>query len=90
MVKKKIKDKEEKTPQKKTKIASASSVDIDVFSISELLEMKKLKPFNAIGFLEYYKLTEVFKKEFESGEASVKFSEGEFEDMYNRYLQREI
>lgn len=72
-----------KTKQKNKEI-------VEEFSISELLEMNQIKPLYAVGFLDYYGLTEDFKKEFETEEVMTKFSEKEFSDMYENYMKREI
>lgn len=93
--KKKNEDKIEKPPQKKTTKKPKTSIkedkiEIEKFPLSELLGKYKIKPLKAVGFLTYYGLDEVFKKEFESQENIIEFSEGEFEDMYKRYIEREI
>lgn len=92
MGKKKTEEKEDKPSPKKTVKSVQKNVVIDVekYSISELLEMNKLKPLNAVGFLNYYGLVEDFRKEIENKESVVKFSKGEFDDMYERYNKREI
>lgn len=94
MVKKKSEEKKEKpSPKKNIKTANVieeNNVDIEKFSISELLEKKGIKPLKAVGFLNYYGLEDVFRKEFENKGVVVKFSEGEFDDMYKRYIEREI
>ena len=76
MAKKKKEDKEEKLSEE--------------YSISFLLEKNNVKPLYAVGFLEYYDLSEDFKKEFEIGEVNKKFSEEEFNKMYKEYIEREI
>ena len=90
MVKKK--KEEEKTPQKKTnkKTVNEVGITIEKYPISKLLEKNKINSFNAVGFLNYYGLSEDFRLEFETGKSVNKFSEAEFEDMYERYLEREI
>lgn len=93
MVKKKNEDKKEKPSQKKTmksEIVTEDTIKIEKFSISELLAKNSIKPLNAVGFLNYYGLEDDFRKEFESGKKLTEFSEGEFEDMYKRYIEREI
>lgn len=90
MVKKK-EDKKNKPSQKTTKSKVIYDViDVDMFSISELLEKNKIKPINAAGFLNHYGLTEQFMREVENNEQIIKFSESEFSDMYERYLERKI
>lgn len=93
MVKKKNGDKKEKPSVKRTtkkdKIEEVV-VDIEKYSITELLEKNKIKPLHAVGFLSYYGLTDDFRREFENGIITNKFSEGEFKDMYKRYNEREI
>lgn len=92
MVKKKKEEKTEKTLKKKTinekTNVKRKDIEIEKFSISELLEKNNIKPLNAVGFLNYYNLSEEFKKEFETRQAVVKFSEGEFNNMYERYIKR--
>lgn len=94
MVKKKSEEKKEKTVPKKTtkpKIDVGSlGMEIKQFSISELLQKHKIKPLDAVGFLNYYGLTEEFKNEFETNEVKTKFSDGEFSDMFERYMKRGI
>lgn len=93
MVKKKNEEKKEKPSQKKpvkTNKIEDANVEIEEFSIAELLAKKSIKPLNAVGFLNYYGLDEDFKKEFENRIVINKFSEGEFDDMYKRYMKREI
>ena len=94
MVKKKSEEKKEKTVPKKTVKPKADinslGMEVKKFSLSELLQKNKIKPLNAVGFLNYYGLTENFNKEIENREVSVKFSEGEFNDMYERYMKRGI
>lgn len=94
MVKKKSEEKKEKTVPKKTirpKVDVKSiGMEVKKFSLSELLQKHKIKPLNAVGFLNYYGLAEEFKNEFESNEVNVKFSDGEFNDMYERYMKRGI
>jgi len=90
MAKKKKEEIKEKPSLKKTDDSKGVNIEIEKFSISELLEKYNIKPLNAFGFLNYFGLTEDFKKEFETKKANVKFSEGEFNDMYERYMKREI
>ena len=91
MVKKKSEDKKEKPAPKKTaKTSNDEVIVVEKYSISELLESNKVKPLDAVGFLNYYGLTENFKKEIEYGEVIVRFSKGEFNDMFERYIKREI
>ena len=93
MVKKKNEEKKEKTVPKKTmkKVdVGISGKEIEKFSLSELLQKHKIEPLNAVGFLNYYGLTEEFKKEFEGNDTNVEFSNGEFNDMYERYMKRGI
>lgn len=93
MVKKKNEDKKEKPSVKnsikKDKIEEVV-IDIEKYSITELLEKNKIKPLHAVGFLNYYGLTDDFRREFENNVVITKFSEGEFKDMYERYNKREI
>lgn len=74
----------------KVNIQKTAPINIEKYSISELIEEYKIKPVDAVAFLNYYGLSEQFKKEFESNESEIKFSEGEFEDMYKRFMEREI
>lgn len=91
MAKKKKEEVKEEVPQKPNKIQlNEGVVEIEKFSISELLEKNEIKPRSAVGFLEYFGLTGQFKKEFETGEVEIMFSEGEFDDMFERYMKREI
>lgn len=90
MAKKKNEEKKTKTSSKIEKTIPKADVNINKYSLYELLEMKKIKPLNAVGFLNYYGLADSFKKEFEDNDVIVKFSEGEFDDMYERYIKREI
>ena len=92
MAKKKKEEKEEETPKKKPvqKKKEEGKINIKKFSISELLENYQINPLNAVGFLNYYGLSEEFKKEFETKEKVVEFSESEFENMYKRYIERKI
>lgn len=91
MVKKK-KEEGKQTPQKKTSKNNSKEVSINIekYSLSELLKKHRINVLNTVGFLNYYGLNEDFKLEFETGESKNKFSEGEFEDMYKRYIEREI
>jgi len=91
MVKKKKETKKEK-PSPKTKVnkIEEKTIEFDEYSISELLEKNRIKPLNAVGFLNYYGLTEDFRKEVEENICINKFSIGEFKDMYERYVKREI
>ena len=84
------KKEETKKPVKKTRKPKGVDINVEKYPITELLEKNKIKPLNAVGFLNYYNLTEEFKLAFETGECNIKFSEGEFNDMYERYNQREI
>ena len=87
----KVDEKIDKPLTKKNKPKKENEViNIKKYPVSELLEKHNIKPLNAVGFLEYYGLTEDFKREFEKEENKVKFSEGEFEDMYERFIRREI
>lgn len=88
MAKKKKEEEKIKPSPKKTN--SKPNIPIEKYSLKELFENNNIKPLNAVGFLSYYGLTENFKKEFEDNEITVKFSEGEFKDMYERYIGREI
>lgn len=93
--KKKEEETKEKPVEKKTikekKDAKVKVVkDVETFSISESLEKMNIKPLDAVGFLNFYGLSEDFKKEFETGKADSKFSEEEFSEMYKRYIEREI
>ena len=91
MAKKKKEEIEDKpSPKKTTKPIKTAPISIEKYSISELLEKNNIKPVNAVAFLNYYGLSEEFKKEFEGEEVAVKFSEGEFDDMYERFMKREI
>lgn len=94
MAKKKNEDKKEKPSQKRVtaskKPMKQEEVDIEKYPVHVLLEKHKVKPLNAVGFLTYYGLDEVFRRDFENQEMSIMFSEGEFVDMYERYIEREI
>lgn len=90
MVKKKNEEKKTKTPIKSEKTISKTKINVEKYSLNEIFEKKNIKPLDAVGFLNYYGLTENFRKEFEDNECIVKFSEGEFDDMYKRYIEREI
>ena len=90
MAKKKTEEKKDSPSPKKTAKVKKVDVNIEKYSISELLEKNKIKPLYAVMFLEYYGLEEEFKKEFENNECVVKFSQGEFDDMYERMIRREI
>ena len=86
----KKKNEEEKTKPSSKKTNLKQNIPIEKYSLTELFEKKGIKPLSAVGFLSYYGLTENFKKEFEDNEITVKFSDGEFDDMYERYIGREI
>ena len=90
MVKKKSEEKKEKPSPKKINKLPEVKIDIEKYSISELLEVNKIKPLDAVGFLKYYGLTEDFRKEIEDKEVVREFSKGEFADMYERYMKRGI
>lgn len=90
MVKEKQKEKKTKSPKKTKQSNSEEPISIEKFSLQELFEKHKVKPLQAVGFLGYYGLSEYFKKEFKNDEYVIKFSEGEFNDMYRRYIEREI
>lgn len=91
MVKKK-KEKEDKIIDEKPikKKENDNIEDIEKFPISKLLEKNNIESFHAVGFLNYYGLTEDFKIEFETGDSISEFSDEEFDDMYKRYIEREI
>lgn len=88
MVKRKKEETNTKPSQKKTN--SKPNIPVEKYSLNELFEQNGIKPLNAVGFLNYYGLTENFRKEFEDKEITIKFSNGEFKDMYERYIGREI
>ena len=94
MAKKKNEETEIEKPLKKTtpkKSQQKNDVEVvETFSISELLKKFDVKPLMAVGFLNYYGLSEDFKKEIENEEEGIKFSEEEFDNMYKRYIEREI
>lgn len=92
MVKKKKEESKEKTSEKKTskKTTAVKKDDVEKFSISELLEKNNIKALTAVGFINHYGLNDDFKEEFETGESVIKLSENEFDDMYKRYIEREI
>lgn len=92
MVKKKNEEKKEKPSQKKPvkKNKIEEVVEVEEFSIAELLDKNNIKPLEAVGFLNYYGLSDDFRREFENNIIINKFSEGEFNDMYERYMKREI
>ena len=90
MVKEKQKEKKTKSPKKTKQSNSEEPISIEKFSLNELFEKNNIKPLQAVGFLGHYGLSENFKKEVETGTIIVKFSEGEFNDMYKRYIEREI
>lgn len=91
MAKKKKEESVDKpSPKKATKTVKTAPINIRKYSISELLKKNSIKPVNAVAFLNYYGLSEEFKKEFEGKEDIVKFSEGEFDDMYRRFMERGI
>jgi len=93
MVKKKKEESKKETSEKKTineKTTSKKVMDVEKFSISELLEKNTIGALNAVGFLNHYGLSDEFKEEFETGNAVIKFSEEEFSEMYRKYLEREI
>ncbi len=87
MAKKKKEEKKEEKPQKEKVI---ENVEVEKYSISELLKNNKVVALHAVGFLNFYGLSEDFKKEFVTGEVDIKFSEEEFNEMYKRYIEREI
>ena len=90
MAKKKKEETEDKSsPKKVSKAVKTVPINIEKFSISELLAKNNIKPVNAVAFLNYYGLSDEFKKEFE-GKEIIKFSEGEFDDMYKRFMERGI
>ena len=84
------KKEEEKTKPSPKKINSKPNISIEKYSLKDLFEKNNVAPLNAVVFLNYYDLTENFRKEFENDEITVKFSDGEFNDMYERYIGREI
>ena len=88
------KKKEEQNEKASTKKVSdeiiPSEKNVEKFSIYVLLENHNIKPLDAVGFLEYYGLVENFAKEMAEGDAVVEFTEEEFNDMYERYIKREI
>lgn len=84
------KKKEEEKIKPSPKKINQKSIEIEKYSLNELFEKNNIKPLNAVGFLSYYGLTDKFKEEFENNEIIVKFSNGEFNDMYERYMRREI
>lgn len=94
MAKKKTEEKKTETSVEKTttpKVQQKKEVEnVEKFSISELLKKNTVKPIYAVGFLNYYGLSEEFKKEFETDEEVIKFSEEEFDEMYKKYIEREI
>ena len=90
MVEEKKKETKTKTTTKKKTSEKPVNDDVEKFSISELIGKKKIKPLYAIGFLNYYGLSEDFKKEVENNEKVIEFSEKEFDDMYENYMKREI
>lgn len=90
MVNEKQKNKKTKTPKKTIENNSEEVIEVKKYSLQELFEKHNIKPLQAVGFLGHYGLSENFKREFETDECVVKFSEGEFNDMYRRYLEREI
>ena len=92
MVKKKKEEQKEKPSQKKPvkKNKIEEVVEVEEFSIAELLEKNNIKPLDAVGFINYYGLSDDFRREFETNMIINKFSEGEFNDMYERYMKREI
>lgn len=93
MVKKKSEEKQTKSPSKKidtVKSIPKGEINIKKYSILELFEKNKIKPLDAVGFLEHYGLTKSFEQEMGSEEKIVEFSNGEFNDMFERYMKREI
>lgn len=76
---------------RKPKVLSQVDTDIEKYSIGELLELNNIRPLKAVAFLDYYGLTDQITKEVENnGEGVIKFSKGEFDDMYERYNNRRI
>ena len=93
MARKKKAETKTETSKEETNVSKdfdKSSMEDEKFSISELLEKNNIKALNAVGFLNYFGLSEDFKEEFETGIAKIKFFESEFNDMYKRYIEREI
>ena len=88
MVEEKKKETKSKTTTKKK--TNKQVGEIEKFSISELLGKNQIKPLFAIGFLDYYGLSEDFKKEVENNEKIIEFSDEEFNNMYEEYIKREI
>ena len=89
MAKKKKEEKKIEEPKEKT-IKKEEVVEVEKFPVSQLLENHKIKPIYAVGFLEHYGLTDDFKKEFEDSRIINMFSVEEFENMYDKYIKREI
>lgn len=93
MVRKKSEDKETKSSPKKTNTVKSipkGEINIKKFSIIELFEKNNIKPLDAVGFLEHYGLTEIFEQDIGKEENIIEFSNGEFKDMFERYMKREI